>query len=293
VKRLYWLTFLLTLGGCAGLSVQRLQLPDRYTLVRDQLAIHGDFPLAAHHRLFEELTAQRTDLFQRLALKESDEPIDVYLFESSERFDQFMRLHHPRFPERRAFFIETDSRLSVYAHWGDRMAEDLRHETCHAYIHSVVPRVPVWLDEGIAEYYEAPLDRRGLNQSHLDRLLVRIQRENWRPDLRRLEGLADPSMDQDDYAESWAWVHFLFESSRESVEILREYLADFHQHGDPSPLSARLGVLASDPNAALVEWITRNGGSEPLSTSSRFRYNAWTSIQDKKTDADVSHLPQF
>ena len=162
----------------------RLTLPDRNTLVRDQLVIHSDFRLAAHHRLFEELTAQREDLCQRLALPCSDEPIHVYLFETAEQFQGFIRLHHPEFPDRRAFFVETDTRLSVYAQWGDRMAEDLRHEVTHGYLHSVVPDIPQWLDEGIAKFYEVPRGQQGLNRPLFDRLVVQIEREHWRPKLR-------------------------------------------------------------------------------------------------------------
>ena len=92
--------------------------------------------------MFEELTAQRPDLCHRLALPCSDEPIHVYLFETAERFPGFIKLHHPEFPDRRAFFVETDARLLVYAQWGDRVAEDLRHEVAHGYLHSVVPNVP-------------------------------------------------------------------------------------------------------------------------------------------------------
>jgi hypothetical protein len=248
----------LVIGGCAGTLASRLTLPDQNKLVRDQLVIHSDFALAAHHRLFEELTVQRSDLCRQLALPPSDEPIDVYLFETSERFDGFMRLNHPKFPHRRAFFIETDARLSVYAHWGDHMAEDLRHEVTHAYLHSVVPNVALWLDEGIAEYYEISRGQRGLNRSHLDRLLVRIRQEHWQPDLRRLEQFSsDESMTQDDYAESWAWAHFLIESRPEHREILCDYLADLRRFGNPSPLSVRLTSLLPDPNAALIEHVRR------------------------------------
>jgi len=182
--------------------------PDGNILVRDQLVIHSDFPLAAHHRLFEELTSQRADLCRQLTLPCSDEPIHVYLFESPKRFQEFIKLYYPQFPERRAFFVETDTRLSVYAQWGDRMAEDLRHEVTHGYLHSVVPNVPLWLDEGIAKFYEVSRGGRGLNRPLLDRLVEQIERDRWQPNLRRLEQFpADYNMTQDDYAEAWAWVH--------------------------------------------------------------------------------------
>ena len=165
MRYLYLLFFVLVVGGCAGSLAGRLTLPDQNTLVRDQLVIHGDFPLAAHHRLFEELTAQRADLCRQLALPSSDEPIQIYLFETAERFAGFIRLHHPEFPDRRAFFVETDAQLTVYAQWGDHMAEDLRHEVTHGYLHSVAPNVPQWIDEGIAKFYEVPRGQRGLNRA--------------------------------------------------------------------------------------------------------------------------------
>ena len=232
VRILPSLLVVLAFGGCAGSLASRLTLPSQNTLVRDQLVIHSDFPLAAHHRLFEELTAQRADLYRQLALPRSDEPIQVYLFETSERFEGFIRLHHPEFPDRRAFFVETDTRLSVYAQWGDRMAEDLRHEVTHGYLHSVVPNVPQWIDEGIAKYYEVPRGQRGLNRPLLDRLLAHLDREHWQPNLRRLEQFPLVyNMTQDDYAEAWAWVHFLMASRPECLDLLRAYFFELRRDG--------------------------------------------------------------
>jgi hypothetical protein len=252
------LLFTLVFTGCVGSLANRLTLPDRYSLVRDQLVIHGDFPMAAHHRLFEELTSQRADLCRRLALPVSDEPIHIYLFETQERFAGFMKLHHPEFPDRRAFFCQTDTRLVVYAQWGDRMAEDLRHEATHGYLHSVVPDIPQWIDEGIAKYYEVPRAQRGVNRPMLDRLAARIKNEHWRPDLRRLEQFPlDYNMTQDDYAEAWAWGHFLMESRPERLEMLRDYLAELRREGVATPLSARLAARIDRPEEALLEHVQR------------------------------------
>ncbi|NLF06730.1 MAG: DUF1570 domain-containing protein [Pirellulaceae bacterium] len=243
-------------SGCLGGLSGRLTLPERNTLLREQLEIHSDFELAAHHRLFEELTAQRNDFCERLKLPKSDEPVHVYLFENPERFNKFMRLNHPGFPERRAFFVETDSRLIVYAQWGDRMAEDLRHEVTHGYLHAVVPNVPLWLDEGIAEYFETPRGQRGLNRQHLDLLVERLDGDRWRSDLQRLEQLADArNMTQEDYAESWAWVHFMMESQPEYLEVLRGYLRDLRRDGTAAPISARLAKITPCPEDALIEHI--------------------------------------
>ena len=250
------------LGGCAGPLGNRLVAPDRNILVRDQLVIHSDFPLAAHHRLFEELTSQRADFCRQLALPCSDEPIHVYLFESPERYQGFIKLYYPQFPARRAFFVETDARLSVYAQWGDRMAEDLRHEVTHGYLHSVVPNVPQWLDEGIAKFYEVARGQRGVNRPLLDRLVEQIEREHWQPNLRRIEQFpADYNMTQDDYAEAWAWVHWMMESRPENLDVLRAYLADLRRDGAASPLSTRLAAISDRPEAALIEHVRQLPGA--------------------------------
>ena len=142
----------------------RLTLPASHTVVREQLVVHSDFPVAATHRLLEELTARRMDLSDRLQIPVSEEPIHMYLFDDADRFGGFIRLNYPDFPPRRAYFLETDTRLQVYAQWGDRVAEDLRHEVTHGYLHSVVPNLPLWLDEGLAEFFEVPRGNRGLNR---------------------------------------------------------------------------------------------------------------------------------
>ncbi len=205
----------LVAAGCHTPLANRLVLPDQNTVVREQLTIHSDFVLPPHHRLLDELVAQRTDLNRRLGLPNSDEPIHVYLFENVDRFKGFMKIYHPDFPDRRAFFLETDTKLSVYAQWGDRVAEDLRHEITHGYLHSTVPNIPLWLDEGLAKFYEVPRNERGLNRPYVNLLGQRLTREHWRPDLKRLEQL-DPAKDMslNDYAESWAWVYFLLETRR-------------------------------------------------------------------------------
>jgi hypothetical protein len=257
VRRLLALLLVSIACGCAGWWTNRLTLPDKNTLVREQLVIHSDFPLASHHRLFEELTAQRTDVCRRLGLPSSDEPIHLYLFESQERFAGFVRLHHPEFPDRRAFFLETDSRLAVYAQWGDRMAEDLRHEVTHGYLHSVVPDIPLWLDEGLAKYYEVPRGRHGVNQRLLDRLLIKIRSEHWWPNLPRLERFSPTQdMTQDDYVEAWAWVHFLLESQPERVDMLRAYLAELRQDGSARPISTRLAATLERPDAELIAHVS-------------------------------------
>ena len=233
------------LAGCARWKTGPA-LPSRHHLTLDQLLVFSDTALPKHHRLLEELRTQRSLVSTRLALPQTEEPIHVYLFPTSDRLESYLNVHYPGLPKRRAFFVETDTRLNVYAYWGDRVAEDLRHEVAHGYLHAVVPNLPLWLDEGLAEYFEVARGQSGLNRPHLEQL---TSDPGWKPDLARLEQLRDSGeMTQIEYAESWAWVHFMLESSPLRLQVLQAYLKSLARPHGQRPLSEML--LSADPQAA-------------------------------------------
>ena len=248
----------------AGLAAVTLphgdgDLPDRTEITAGQLVIHADFSLAGQHRLVRDLERLRTDVSQELGLPVSDEPVHLYLFENTERYDAFVARRFPGFPARRAFFVETDTTLSVFAAWQERVAEDLRHETTHGYVHAVVPAVPLWLDEGIAEFFELPAADKGVHRTHVAHLAGRLLEGNWRPDMARLESLrAAGDLSQDHYAEAWCWVHWLLRTTPERRHILQEYLADVRRDPATAPLSLRLRHeidVSGDPGVALRDHL--------------------------------------
>ena len=254
MRRLLYFS-IITLVGCAPLKPSPPKLPVGQTRTVDQLVIHSDFPLPEQHRMLDELRALRGQVSRRLELPLTEEPIHVYLFKSGSRYRAFLKKHFPDYPTRRAFFVETDTRLEVYAHWGDHVAEDLRHEVCHGYLHAAVGHLPLWLDEGLAEYFEVSPGRDGIHGRHV-RLLNEKLRDGWRPDLARLESLDAPeSMRQLDYAESWAWVHLLLETSGPRRAALHAYLDSLRRRERADVLSESLGELSFDPARDLVEHI--------------------------------------
>jgi hypothetical protein len=238
------------LAGCL-LSRKAVTLPQADVLVRDQLVIHCDFDLPQRHRLVEELVARRGDVIEDLQLPVSDEPINIFLFESPDKLRQYLSQEHPEFPQRRAFFLEGDTRLDVYAYWGDRVAEDLRHEVTHGYLHSMVPHLPLWLDEGLAEFYEVPRGQAGVNPPHVNLLLRADSEKAWQPDLARLEQITQPAdLTQQHYAEAWAWIHFLLTTTPERRQLLRGQLSRIRMTGTAPPLSEVL--LAAEPQSAAM-----------------------------------------
>ncbi|MFM7208137.1 MAG: DUF1570 domain-containing protein [Planctomycetaceae bacterium] len=249
-----------TLAAPAG----EADLPTRSEVTAGQLVIHADFPVAGQHRLVRELDGLRVDVSQELGLPVSDEPVHLYLFETTDRYDAFVARRYPSFPARRAFFVETDTSLSVFAAWQDRIAEDLRHETTHGYVHAVVPAVPLWLDEGIAEYFETPRSDGGLHRGHVAHLAGRLIEGTWRPDLDRLQALQSAGeMSQDHYAEAWCWVHWMLHSTPARRKLLQDYLADVRRDPATASLAERLRhdpAVAGDAPAELRGHLAGLGG---------------------------------
>ena len=207
-------------GGCASWQTDT-PLPIANTVELDALVVYSDFSLPDNHRLLREVNQLRDTIHQTLALPRSEtpgEPVNVYLFKTPRRWQKFLKGYYPDTPDRRSFFLKTGDQLDIYALWGDRAAEDLRHEAAHAYLHAAVPNLPLWVDEGLAEYFEVPV---ALSE-HRARL---IARRDWRARLDRLVKLDSiHALDSGDYAESWAWIAYLMHTTPERRQLLQHYL---------------------------------------------------------------------
>jgi hypothetical protein len=252
-------------SGCSGLTRQTA-LPAKHRMQVGQLVFNSNFELPPDHRLVRELTAERGDICRTLGLPCTNEPIEVYLFRDAETYGEFLLQHFPNVPSRRAFFLETDTSLAVYAHWSDRVAEDLRHEVAHGYLHSVAAGIPLWLDEGLAEYFEVPRGHGGLNRPHLE-LLTDMQRlDQWQPNLENLEKLTEASqMNKRHYAEAWAWVYFLLNSGPDTRDVLTSYMADVSDKGIAEPLSMRLAAQKIGPQPTMVQFLAALNSPEKTS----------------------------
>ena len=231
---------MLHLVGCALTRDASFPLADG-DLPRDLLVIHGDLDLPHDHPLREELASLRREVGHRLELPPLDQPIHVQLFGSPREYRSFMNRRFPGLGYRRAFFVEHDNQLWVYASWGDRIAKDLSHEVTHGYLHAVVPDIPLWLDEGLAEYFEVSREQQRVNRPHVEYLLDRLQLGRWSPNIARLENLAaTDEMTQQDYAEAWCWVHWLLDSTPAHARLLKDHLAQYGPEHPAKPLSQML-----------------------------------------------------
>ena len=230
--------------------------PNQYVFRASQYAFTTDFELAPDDPLVTDLAELRDEVFRTLKLPQSDLPIRIVIFDSQQAYHEFLKRNFPNLPDRRAFFIrEGRDSLAVFACRGDRLRADLRHEATHALLHSRIENVPIWLDEGLAEYFETSREPGGVNPTHAHRLRA-IAPQGWVPDLKRLEGLQNLwQMTQDDYRESWLWVHYLLRHSPETRRILIDHVAGLAAGRDDAPLSAVVASADPERTRSLLEHL--------------------------------------
>jgi hypothetical protein len=221
-------------AGAPSKNVQRVS----------QFVFYTDFDLPKNHEIFREVGNLREQVYKELQLPPSDQLVNVYLFEKRETYEAFMQKKFPDLPQRRAFFVAQPRTvggedLYVYTYWGERIQQDLRHELTHALLHCVIKNVPLWLDEGLAEYFEMPEAWKGVNYQHLETLL-RGKKNGSKFNLERLEQLTEvEQMSPDEYREAWAWVHLMLRTTPQARQTLLAYLADLRKETRPNPAKPR------------------------------------------------------
>ena len=247
----------LALSGCGMLRPKPLTgLPAKHTFTADQLVVQSDVRLPRNHALIQDLEALREELSRSLELPLQKQPVTVYLFADEQRYAQYLQTAYPNLPPRRAYFVGTSEELAVYTFWGEKIQEDLRHEYTHGVLHASLKDVPLWLDEGLAEYFEVVDGPKGYNKEYAEHLGEAL-RKGWRPDIVRLEQMTEVSqMQKADYLESWSWVHFMLHDSEDTRGILLDYLADLRLEARPDPLSGRLQKVLPNVEARFLSYAS-------------------------------------
>ena len=257
--------------GCAtmGLDRGKALVPTGFQTRTGPFLICTNSRLEVDAPVVRQLAALETQISDTLGVRvePGEKPVEIYLLDDRQAFDHFLQFYYPDLPKRRAFFLANGKQRVVYTFLGDRTEEDVRHEATHALLHVAVGDMPLWLDEGLAEYFEGPgsapakapgTKAVGFNPEHVDRLPLDLA-AGWSPDLRRLESLKSVrEMSPRDYRESWAWVHYLLNDTRPRKAALLAYLGDLRTATDLRPMSDRLGGAEVSPLLAHLTRLREN-----------------------------------
>ena len=201
------------------------QLP--YVEILGYVVCQADFPLSETGELREEINQLQRDLILYLGIPQPREKIELCLFKDMNSYRQFLTTQFKDIPlDRPALYIKDNGPGILMVPRDKNMMVNVRHEMTHAFLNSTLQNVPIWLDEGLAKYFETPAGKRGYENP----FLKTVKKKNaWSfgvaPSLPRLEKLQNINqMGEREYRESWSWVHFLIHYSSETHQLLGVYL---------------------------------------------------------------------
>jgi hypothetical protein len=213
----------------------------------------ADFVLAGYEGLFREVADVQRELQRTLGIAPAREPIEVYLFRDEGTYARHFQGRFPKVAYRRAMYVKSSGPGQVFVFRGKELPVDLRHESTHAFLHAALPAVPLWLDEGLAEYFEVSADKRVFDNPYLSLSFKTEVQFGKAPRLALLEARRDLSdMSAVDYRNAWAWVHFLLHGPPEAREELVRYVAELGAGRAPGELGPRLAQRLPDVEQCFV-----------------------------------------
>ncbi|MBN2578012.1 MAG: hypothetical protein JXB10_03395 [Pirellulales bacterium] len=199
------------------------------------------------------------ELAQTLGMTRPITPIEVYLFHNESTYRRYLKKLYPQIPFRQALYVKEKGVSRLFAFAGPQFEVDVRHETVHALLHAELTGIPLWLDEGLATYFELPPSRRHRDNPYRSSLEWNL-RLGLLPRLEKLESLADPTaLGKGDYRDSWVWTHFLLHGPPAARDELLRYLRDLKTPPPPGPLSQRLARRVPDVQRQLKSHLLAVG----------------------------------
>jgi hypothetical protein len=190
------------------------------------VVVQANFPLTEIASILEEINQFQDDLYRYIGVPATKEKIELCLFRNEETYAGFLREFFPNAPrDRRALYVKLDNKPGTLMVQKSKDFEvDLRHEMTHAIMHASIPKVPIWLDEGLAKYFEVPSRDRVGNHPYMSRVRwsTKLGKIPSLDRLAKLETIDD--MGVMEYQDSWAWTHFMIHRSPETHRMLAAYL---------------------------------------------------------------------
>lgn len=190
----------------------------------EQFHVHSEVLAGLVFPAIKELPPLKQRLAEALQIEVSDTTIDILIFSSSANYRAYIRQRVPEAVNRPAVFVKGPDALWVHLVYKQGWEVDLRHETTHALLHGSLPYMPIWLDEGLAKYFELPTSAQGMQTGYRNGIVWRNRfRQSLRTkELEQLRQISDVRGEH--YRDSWAWVYFCLHHSDDSRRFLQEYL---------------------------------------------------------------------
>ncbi|MFN7875311.1 MAG: hypothetical protein ACK5PB_08340 [Pirellula sp.] len=222
--------------------------------------LYSTLDVAKIESLADRLDGYKKEVEDVLELTFLVDEIKIVVLRDRVEYDSYLDEHFPKLPKRRALFVQHRGPGLVLTYMHDDWIVDARHECAHAMIHSCRTKLPSWLDEGLAEYFETSLPDRLSHREHAQGVLAQI-RYGQVPAIEELEQWhVDGALESKQYRDAWSVVAFLLHHSPETRATFRQYLQDLQSGAAAGYLGRRLSrELRQDWRKEFLRFYQRRG----------------------------------
>jgi tetratricopeptide (TPR) repeat protein len=244
-----------------------------WTLIRSEhLTLIGQQSPKTLHRIaidLEQFRAVLGSLIQN-AQRPLPVPTHVYVFDSRKELQPFLPVRNGRVASLGGFFHHdgdvNDIALALEGY--DESVAIVFHEYTHLLVRNAAKSIPVWLNEGLAEYYSTYRLESGGMRAHIGRPIahhVELLRERFMP-LSQLIAVDTASALYDEgerrsifYAEAWALTHYLMIEMPKGPVAINTY-ATAISRGQPPDAAFResFGMGPADFEQELRRYVQRS-----------------------------------
>jgi len=198
--------------------------PIRFT--QDQFSVYSTVSMLTLEPHLDALRTLPSELSEALKIKVSVRPIHIVVLNDRELLDQYARKVLPNAPSRQALYIRHRGPGLVLTYFHKNWIQDVRHECTHALLDASGLSLPVWQDEGLAEYFETTGGHPIRHPSHWKSVQQQI-RFGQIVDLQTMETTEmREGLDGKGYRDAWSVIAFLLNSSPETRAKYQQYLQE-------------------------------------------------------------------
>lgn len=226
-----------------------------HTEVNGVVVVQANFQLVEIRAILDEIRQLQHDLNVYMGIPAPKEKIELCLFKDEKTYLKFLTEVFPSAPrDRRALYVKMENRpATLLVQRTEHFDIDLRHEMTHAIVHATIPNIPIWLDEGLAKYFEMPSYERATGNPYFNQILWNIRIGNV-PAMDKLEKLRDIGDMRDiEYRDSWAWTHFMIHNSPQTHKMLAGYLQLLAKRSEEASPEQGIPLLSRYMNESVTQ----------------------------------------
>jgi hypothetical protein len=192
----------------------------------EQFHVYSTVPLDQLKQQLTSLKRLSMQIEETLQIKLASSPIHIVILEDQDALSRYAARITPEAPSRRALYLRHRGPGLVLTYSHSDWIRDARHECTHALLDASGLALPVWQDEGLAEYFETVGNDPTRHSAHLQGLRSEV-RYGQIVDMERLERLPNhQELDSKEYRDAWGAIVMLLHSSESSRKMYQAYLRD-------------------------------------------------------------------